>query len=88
MSLLESKDELITEVTSEVDVLVDVMPSGIGISVYIDEELFSDDATWEDMATRIIADIRDNMFDDEETEDILMGFKHLINEIENATGRK
>lgn len=88
MSLLETKDELTTEIVSEVDVLVDVMPSGIGFSVFIDEELFSDDASWEDMATRIVTDIKDTVFDSDEVDDILGGFKYLIDEIENATGRK
>ena len=88
MSLLESKDELTTEVTSEVDVLVDVFPTGLGFSVFIDDEHFSDDVTWEGMAQSIINDTHDNVYDSDEIDDILFGFKYLIDEIENATGRK
>lgn len=87
MSLMETKDELVTEIVSEVDVLVDFYQGGMATSIYIDEELFSDDITWEHMAENILYDIGEGILDSDEVDDIVSGLKYLIREIEDARGK-
>jgi hypothetical protein len=87
MSLIETKDELTTEITSEVDVMVNLYSTGLSTSIYIDDELFSDDATWEQMAENILEDIRDDVYEADEIDDIVHGLQYIINEIINAIGK-
>ena len=87
MSLIETKDELTTEITSEVDVMVNLYSTGLSTSIYIDDELFSDDATWEQMADNILEDIRDDVYEADEIDDIVHGLQYIINEIINAIGK-
>lgn len=87
MSLIETKDELTTEITSEVDVMVDLYSTGLSTSIYIDEELFSDDVTWEQMAENILEDIRDDVYEADDIDDIVHGLQYIINEIINAIGK-
>ena len=87
MSLIETKDELTTEITSEIDVLIDLYPTGLSTSIYIDEELFSDDVTWEVMAGNLINEISDACYEPEEVEDIVQGLQYMIDEINNARGK-
>ena len=87
MSLMETKDELVTEITSEVDVLVDLYHGGLTTSVYIDEELFSDDISWETMAENIAYDIREGILEGDEISDIINGLKYLVKEIADASGK-
>ena len=87
MSLIETKDELTTEITSEVDVLVDLYSTGLSTSIYIDDELFSDDVTWEQMAENILEDIRDDVYEADDIDDIVHGLQYIINEIVNAVGK-
>ena len=87
MSLMETKDELVTEIVSEVDVLVDLYHGGLATSIYIDEELFSDDISWESMAENIAYDIKEGILEGEEVDDIITGLKYLIKEIADASGK-
>jgi len=87
MSLIETKDELTTEITSEVDVMVDLYSTGLSTSIYIDDELFSDDVTWEQMAENILEDIRDDVYEADDIDDIVHGLQYIINEIINAIGK-
>lgn len=87
MSLIETKDELTTEITSEVDVMVNLYSTGLSTSIYIDDELFSDDVTWEQMAENILEDIRDDVYEADEIDDIVHGLQYIINEIINAIGK-
>jgi len=87
MSLIETKDELTTEITSEVDVMVDLYSTGLSTSIYIDDELFSDDVTWEQMAENILEDIRDDVYEADDIDDIVHGLQYIINEIVNAVGK-
>ena len=87
MSLIETRDELTTEITSDVDVMVDLYSTGLSTSIYIDDELFSDDVSWEDMAINIIADVRDGRYEGEEVSDIISGLQYIINEVINAVGK-
>ena len=87
MSLIETRDELTTEITSDVDVMVNLYSTGLSTSIYIDEELFSDDVTWEQMAENILEDIRDDVYDADEVSDIVQGLQYIIDEINNARGK-
>lgn len=87
MSLIETKDELTTEITSEVDVMVNLYSTGLSTSIYIDDELFSDDVTWEQMAENILEDIRDDVYEADDIDDIVHGLQYIINEIVNAVGK-
>lgn len=87
MSLMETKDELVTEIVSEVDVLVDFYQGGMSTSIYIDEELFSDDITWEHMAENILYDIGEGILEGDEVDDIVKGLQYLIDEIQDARGK-
>lgn len=87
MSLIETKDELTTEITSEVDVMVNLYSTGLSTSIYIDDELFSDDVTWEQMAENILEDIRDDVYEADDIDDIVHGLQYMINEIINAIGK-
>jgi hypothetical protein len=87
MSLIETKDELTTEITSEVDVMVNLYSTGLSTSIYIDDELFSDDVTWEQMAENILEDIRDDVYEADDIDDIVHGLQYIINEIINAIGK-
>jgi hypothetical protein len=87
MSLIETKDELTTEITSEVDVMVDLYSTGLSTSIYIDEELFSDDVTWEQMAENLIEDYNESILTPADIDDIIGGLQYMMDELKNARGK-
>lgn len=88
MPLMEVKDELTTEITSEVDIMLDCHPFGFTVSVFIDDEDFTGESTWEQMAEDIVRDIKDRLLDGDEIDDFIGGLQHLLDEIKYATGRE
>jgi hypothetical protein len=87
MSLIETKDELTTEITSEVDVMVDLYSTGLSTSIYIDDELFSDDVTWEQMAENLIEDYNESILTPADIDDIIGGLQYMMDELKNARGK-
>lgn len=86
MTLVEINDELVTEITSEVDVLLSIGEGGLSLSVYLDEEHFSEDISWDTMAEKIIEDYHDGITYDEEYDIIIEKFEQLAKDLRDARG--
>ena len=84
MTLAEINDELVTEITSEVDVLLNIGEDGLLLSIYLDEEHFHDTITWDIMTKNITRDLEDGYIYEEEYDIIIEKFEQLAKDLRDA----
>jgi len=84
MSLAEIKDELVTEIVSEIDVMLTISADGLSLSVYVDEEQFYHDVDWDVMTANIIDDYKDDILYDEEYDIIIKNLEKLTRDLRDA----
>jgi len=84
MSLAEIKDELVTEIVSEIDVMLTISADGLSLSVYVDEEQFYHDVDWDVMTANIIDDYKDDILYDEEYDSIIKNLEKLTRDLRDA----
>ena len=84
MSLAEIKDELVTEIVSEIDVMLTISADGLSLSVYVDEEQFYHDVDWDVMTANIIDDYKDDILYDEEYDIVIKNLEKLTRDLRDA----
>lgn len=84
MSLAEIKDELVTEIVSEIDMMLTISADGLSLSVYVDEEQFYHDVDWDVMTANIIDDYKDDILYDEEYDSIIKNLEKLTRDLRDA----
>ena len=84
MTLAEINDELVTEITSEVDVLLNIGEDGLLLSIYLDEEHFHDTITWDIMTKNIVRDVEDGYIYEEEYYSIIEKLEQLAKDLRDA----
>ena len=84
MSLVEIKDELVTEIVSEIDAMLTISADGLSLSVYVDEEQFYHDVDWDVMTANIIDDYKDDILYDEEYDSIIKNLEKLTRDLRDA----
>jgi len=84
MAILEAQDKMVTEIESEVDVQVNLNHAGLTFSLYIDEEHFNDDVTWDLIADSVLDDYIEHVITDDELNDMIDGLKFLVKELKDA----
>ena len=84
MTLAEINDELVTEITSEVDVVINIAEDGLLLSIYLDEEHFHDTITWDTMTKNIVRDVEDGHIYEEEYYIIVEKLEQLAKDLRDA----
>ena len=84
MAILEAQDKMVTEIESEVDVQVNLNHDGLTFSLYIDEEHFNDDVTWDLIADSVLDDYIEHVITDDELRDMIDGLGFLVKELKDA----
>ena len=84
MAILEAQDKMVTEIESEIDVQVNLNHDGLAFSLYIDEEHFNDDVTWDLIADSVLDDYIEHVITDDELKDMIDGLEFLVKELKDA----